>query len=428
MSLKKDKIIFVSLMLFSMFFGAGNLIFPPFLGQNAADSTVSAFIGFLITSVVLPVLGILVTVKFGGLENLSGKVNGKFALVFSVLLYLAIGPGLAIPRAASVPFEMAIAPYLSEGTSFAAMMLLYSFVFFAASAWLSYNPSKLVERMGTYLTPVLIFLLVFLFGAFVFAGDKSVISAQNGYEAGAFVKGFVEGYNTMDTLAALVFGIVVVNSFVSLGVNDKKEAIRYTYTSGLISGGILAVIYLMLTYMGMQSSGIYPVKDNGAWTLRNIVYQLFGNFGAILLAVIFTLACITTCVGLITSVSEFFSSLTKGKISYKKMVTAVTIFSFVVCNQGLTVILSISVPVLNAIYPTTIVLILLGLFYDFYKDNKLVFPLTVSGTAIISIIYAFLGLEQQLSFIPLYKIGFGWVSVALVLFIASLILGKIKSK
>jgi LIVCS family branched-chain amino acid:cation transporter len=163
MKLTKGQMVTVSFMLFSLFFGAGNLIFPPFLGQNAAHNTLPAILGFLITAVLLPVLGVVVVAQSEGLDKLGARVNGKFAIVFTVLIYLSIGPGLGIPRAASVPFEMAVAPYLPEGTSLSLFMLVYSLVFFAIAAWLAFNPSKLVDRIGRFLTPTLLTLIVFLF-------------------------------------------------------------------------------------------------------------------------------------------------------------------------------------------------------------------------------------------------------------------------
>ena len=192
-----------------MFFGAGNLIFPPFLGQNAGNQTLMSVIGFLITAVVLPVLGVIVVTQTEGLDALTSRVGKRFSVVFTVLLYFAIGPGLAIPRAASVPFEMSIAPYLSQNTNTLWWMIGSSVIFFIIAAWLSLNPSKLVDRLGTILTPVLIILLVLLFGAFVYMGDKSVAAAQPAYAQAPFIKGFCEGYLTMDAIAGLVFASVV---------------------------------------------------------------------------------------------------------------------------------------------------------------------------------------------------------------------------
>lgn len=429
MKLGKRKLLVVSVMLFALFFGAGNLIFPPFLGQNAGKNTLPAMLGFLMTAVILPVLGVAVVARFDGLEMLGQQVGRRFALVFTVLIYVSIGPGLGIPRAASVPFEMAVAPYLPEGTNTALCMAAYSLVFFLVAVWLCLNPGKLVDRIGRGLTPALLTLLTVLFICFLFRGETRVAAPQEDYMAAPFLKGFTEGYNTMDTIAALNFGLVISTTLGSFGLGEKRSRMRYTILAGILAGTILALVYAMLSYMGMCSSGVYAVQENGAWTLRCIVFQVFGRTGAVILAAIFTLACLTTCVGLINSISQYFSMLFK-KVSYRAWVYIITFFSFLVCNLGLNMILSISIPVLNAIYPVSIVLILLGLSHDLWKRNRFVYPMTVLGTAVVSTLYALsdagvpLGaLESVLHRLPLYKLGFGWLCVAAGMLVLSLVMG-----
>ena len=425
MKLSKKNMVLASC-LFSMFFGAGNLIFPPFLGQNAGHQTPMALLGFLVTAVVLPVLAVVVVARFDGLEKLGGQVGKAFGLVFALLVYLSLGPGLAIPRAASVPYEMSVAPYLSADAPVATLRVVYSLVFFALSLWLCLTPRKLIDRLGYVLTPSLLFLLVFLFISFLVRGETAVAAAQGDYATGAFAKGFVEGYQTMDALAGLNFGLVVVTTLGTFGVTEKKEQLRNTLHCGVLAGLLLAVIYAMLSYMGLASSGVYDIQDNGAWTLRCIVYQLFGEPGAILMAAIFTLACLTTCVGLINSISAYFHRLW-GKVSYKTWVYLITIFSFLVCNLGLNTILSISVPVLTATYPIAISLILLGLSHKFWEGNRLVYPVTVGLISVISIITA---ADQQglaiplLRWLPGYDAGFGWLLPGLMALGLSLLLGK----
>lgn len=207
MKLGKKKMLLVSFMLFSLFFGAGNLIFPPFLGQNAGDNTWIAIGSFLMTAVVLPVLGVVVVAKFGGLECLASRVNAKFAIVFTILIYLSIGPGLGIPRAASVPFEMAVAPYLPEDAKLSLWMFVYSFIFFFVAGWLALTPKKLVERIGKFLTPTLLILLVFLFVNFLFRGDMSVASAQETYSVNPMVKGFFRGVSNNGYNSSIEFWI-----------------------------------------------------------------------------------------------------------------------------------------------------------------------------------------------------------------------------
>lgn len=427
MKLGKKNLLVVSFMLFSLFFGAGNLIFPPFLGQNAGNHTVWAMLGFLVTAVVLPVLGVVVVAEFNGLDKLGQKVGKRFALIFTVLIYLSIGPGLGIPRAASVPFEMAVAPYMPQGTNTALWMFLYSLAFFLIALWLCLNPGKLVNRIGRVLTPMTLFFLCFLFFNFLFRGDVQVAAPSMAYQSGAFMQGFKDGYQTMDTIAALNFGLVITVTLSSFGIREKSGVIRYTVVAGTIAGSILACVYMMLTYMGMCSSGVYPVQDNGAWTLRCIVYQLFGDFGAVLLATTFTLACLTTCVGLINSISRYFSTLFE-KVSYKTWVWIIVVFSFLVCNLGLNAILSISVPVLDAIYPVSIVLIVLGLTDKLWRNHRFVYPFVVFGSSVESVLFAMYKLKlpmgalwQMCEKLPLFKEGFGWVGVAVVMLVISLV-------
>lgn len=435
MKLSKKNMLIISFMLFSLFFGAGNLIFPPFLGQSAGEHTLTAMIGFLITAVVLPVLGVIVVAEFDGLDKLGAMVDTKFALVFTLLIYLSIGPGLGIPRAASVPFEMAVAPYLPIEANKTLFMFLYSLVFFLVAMWLCLTPGKLVKRIGRVLTPSLLTLLVLLFVCFVLKGEVNVSSAIGMYETSPFLKGFLEGYNTMDTIAALNFGLVISTTLISFGLDKKNDRIRHTIYAGIFAGAILAGVYMMLSYMGMCSSGVYALQDNGAWTLRCIVKQIFGEFGAILLAAIFTLACLTTCVGLINSISQFFAMLFKNKINYTTWVIIISVFSFLICNLGLNMILSISVPVLNAIYPVSIVLIVLGLSNKLWRNNHYAYPLTIYGTAVVSLLYALenTGIEiavltNLIKQLPLYEEGFGWLSVTLVMLVISIVLNVIKPK
>ena len=434
MKLSKKKMLLISFMLFSLFFGAGNLIFPPFLGQNAGSAAIPAMIGFLVTAVVLPVLGVIVVAQFDGLDKLSRNVGKRFSAIFTLLIYLSIGPGLGIPRAASVPFEMAVAPYLPEGTDVGIWMVTYSFVFFLVALWLCLNPGKLVSRIGTFLTPSLLTLLCLLFVVFLFKGQTNIEKPQIIYMTAPFLQGFADGYQTMDTIAALNFGLVIATTLGAFGLKNKKDVIRNTVFAGIFAGSILAAVYMMLTYMGMCSSGVYPIQENGAWTLRCIVYQLFGDFGAIFLAAIFTLACLTTCIGLINSISQYFSVQFK-KLSYRQWVFVIVGVSFLICNLGLNAILSISIPVLNAIYPVSIVLIVLGLSHKLWENNSYVYPLSIAATGAVSILYSLDTAKVPLGFfsgilhkLPLYSMGFCWVCVAAAAIVISIIVNLVIRK
>ena len=425
----KKNLILLSLTLFSMFFGAGNLIFPPFLGQNAGVQSLPALIGFLITAVGFPVLGIAVVSRFNGLDVLAQKVHAKFGLFFAVLIYLSIGPLLATPRTATLPFEMAIMPLLPEGASTQLSLLLFTAGFFLIAWHLSRNPRKLVDHLGKILTPVLLLLILAVFAAAMLHPLGEAALPQLAYASAPLIQGFLEGYLTMDALAALNFGIVVSLNIRALGITDDREVMSTSMKAGCLAGIILAVIYIMLTMLGTSLSSM-PIGANGAQILTLAVTLLFGESGRWVMAFIFLLACMTTCVGLLTSCSEFFSSLTP-KINYSKWLLFLTLFALAVSNFGLSTILSISVPVLNMLYPMALVLILLGLGDPLYKANRLVYPLTIFSTGIVSVLsqldsmgFRIPGLTNLLNALPLASQSLGWITIALVMFILALFIGR----
>ena len=435
--LSRKDLLLVSLMLFSLFFGAGNLIFPPFLGQSAGTVTWIAMAGFFITAVGFPILGVVAVAKSEGLYNLAKRVNPLFAVVFTALIYLSIGPGLGIPRAGSLPFEMAVAPYLPVGVSKTLALFIFTLVFFSVAYWLALSPSKLVDRMGKVLTPTLLTLIAVIFISSLFKPLGSYGNPVVEYSSNPFLKGFLEGYLTMDTIAALNFGIVISIAIKSRGVTDEKNLISSSIKAGSIAGLLLIVIYSMLAHLGASSGSIYAATSNGAETLTNVMSHIFGAPGLVLLAVVFTLACLTTSVGLITSCSQYFSTLS-SKISYKSWVRILSLSSMTLANMGLNTILSISVPVLNAIYPIAIMLIVLGILNRYFNDNSIVYGLTILFTGVISIFDALsqVGLNigvvnNLLSKLPLYSEGLCWFVPALVGLslgvLISLVKGKAKS-
>lgn len=433
-NLSKKDLVLVSLMLFSLFFGAGNLIFPPFLGQAAGSATWVAMAGFFITAVGFPVLGVIAVAKSGGLYSLAKRVHPVFAAVFTVLIYLSIGPGLGIPRAGSLPFEMAVAPYLPEGVSVKLALFLFTLVFFVVAYWLSLSPAKLVDRMGKVLTPTLLLLISVIFIASVFRPLGGYGEATGEYMTSPFVKGFLEGYLTMDTIAALNFGIVIALAIKSRGVTDDKLVVSNSIKAGIIAGSLLIAIYAVLGHLGATSGARFGATENGAQTLTNVITYIFGKPGAVLLAVIFTLACLTTCVGLITSCSQYFVTLT-SKVSYKGFVRILALLSMGIANMGLTQILSISVPVLNAIYPIAIMLIVLGMMNKLFNGNVIAYRLTILFTGVVSIVDALEQVGVSIGVItkafeklPLYSQGLGWVVPAMVGLILGVILNLVKIK
>lgn len=418
-TLSKKDLLLVGLMLFSLFFGAGNLIFPPFLGQSAGASTWIAMVTFFVTAVGFPILGVVAVAKSGGLTNLAKKVNPVFATVFTVLIYLSIGPCLGIPRAGSLPFEMVVAPYLSPSISRTVALLVFTLVFFSVAYWLSLSPNKLINRMGKILTPTLLLLILVMFIGSFFKPLGDYGAATGEYMSVPLVKGFLDGYMTMDTIAALNFGIVIALVIKSKGITEEKFVVASTIKAGLIAGTLLITIYSLLAHLGAMSGGHFGATENGAQTLTNVTTYIYGKPGAVLLAAIFTLACLTTSVGLITSCSQYFVTLTP-KISYRNWVRILTLSSMVLANMGLTKILAVSVPVLVAIYPLAIMLILLALADNLFKGSTSVYRFTTLFTGVVSIIQALdqvgirLGVFTKMcGTLPLYEEGLGWVLPAI---------------
>jgi LIVCS family branched-chain amino acid:cation transporter len=430
--LSKQEFISISFLLFVLFFGSGNLIFPPMLGNQAGTSTFIALIGFAVTAVVFPMLGILAVSKTDGVKNLGNRVGPVFAVVYPAIIFLAIGPGIAIPRNGSLAFEMSVAPYLSEGSMILPARIIYTVLFFGLAYYLCLQPGKLVDRIGKVLTPILLgLILVFFIGA-VLTIPTDVAAPTATYDS-AFTTGFVEGYNTMDTLAALNFGLVIAMTIKNYKIKDERKIIKYTSGSALVAGTILLAVYAMLAYVGMISSNGNQEVSNGGRILFNVTNSVFGSFGALVLILIFTLACLTTAVGLITSVSEYFAELTNNKVTYKQWMFIYTVLSLVLANFGLNTILQFSLPILVAIYPPAIVLIVMALLQDVFQFNRLAYQTTIYTTFLISIISGLrsAGIELPVASdltekLPFFSEGLEWILPAIMVLVIMAIFSKMK--
>ena len=401
--------------LFSMFFGAGNLIFPPYLGAQAGTSAWTAFIGFAMSAVGLPVLGVIAVTVSGGLNALASRVHPKFAFVYIAVLYLAIGPCLAIPRTASTSFSMAGPPFLPESVPEAPVQLLYTIVFFLAASLVAMHPEKLTEYLGKRLTPVLLTLIAALFLAALVNPAGPAAAPAEAYASAAPVEGFLYGYQTMDTLAALNFGMIVALNVQALGVREEKAVTGETVFAGWIAGALLLAVYAMLTFVGRLSGTAFPGTADGTEVLMRTAEHLFGKAGALILALIFVIACFNTCVGLLSCCGKYFNGCFP-RIGYRAWVWGFAAVSAVLANVGLEAILLFSVPVLNAIYPLAILLIALA----FLKKALTRFPAVYPWTALLCGVSSVLTvLEQQglsipgvtglIHAIPGYAAGFGWL-------------------
>lgn len=416
----------VGLMTFALFLGAGNIIFPPTLGHDAGPAMWTAILGFLITGVGLPLLGVAAVASAGGNVRLMGnRVNPVFSVIFSVLTYLAIGPLLAIPRTSAVAYEIGVAPFLPEGArGSTTSLLIYSIIFFGIAFWLCLHPGKLVDRFGKILTPIMIVLLAVLLirGAIspLGNGGYSTATLEN-----PFSKGFLEGYNTMDTLAALVFGIVIANAVRELGITNKNMQAKIIIKSGIIAVTGLGLLYIGLTYLGATSGHVVGPYENGGQLITLMAKELLGQGGLILLSFAVTFACLTTGVGLITSCAEFFSNLTNNRLSYRLVLSVLVLFSVGITNFGLSTILKISVPLLVTLYPIAIVLIILTLTNTMFQGRRPVYVGGVIGAAVLSILdglsaagITFPAVTNALIQLPLMSgllsQGLGWIMPAII--------------
>ena len=421
MSLSKQ-IVAIGLMLFAMFFGAGNLIFPVFMGQSSGDNTIWATLGFLLTGVGLPILGVAAIGYSGGdMQDLASRVCKKYAIFFSVVLYITIGPAFAIPRTATTSFEIAIAPFFAPAMK---DMALYGFaaIFFLLSWWLSVSPSKLVDRIGKVITPALLLFLAVLFVAATLSpmGHWQAASAAYQDPLKALTQGFLDGYNTMDALASFVFGIIVVNAVRQFGVEDNKTVALLTLRAGVIAGACLGIIYVFLCFIGAASVSQLGMLENGANILVGVSTYYFGSFAQILMGLIVFLACFTTSVGLITSCGEYFNRLIPG-LNYKIWVTIFSVVSFATALFGLTTIIKAAIPVLMFLYPLTISLVILTFAHPLFGGYKAVYATGTLFTLVMALYdgihtagVSLDGLDTFMASLPLANHGMAWLPFCLL--------------
>ncbi|WP_373753980.1 branched-chain amino acid transport system II carrier protein [Neisseria weixii] len=426
----------VGLMLFALFFGAGNLIFPAFLGQQAGENWFSAMLGFLLTGAGLPLLGVIAIGYSNSrdVQVLASRVTPLYGILFASALYLAIGPLFATPRTATVSFEIGLAPYISEESKTLGLAL-FSLFFFGVAYWLSLSPGKLVGRIGKILTPALLVTIAILMGYAALNPMGALTVPQGDFAIRPFAKGILEGYGTMDALASLVFAIIVIDAVRAMGVDNRAELLRTTTIAGLVAASCLAVVYLMIGYMGATSVAGLGMQENGAAVLSKTAQYYFGNGGNILLSVIVFLACLSTAIGLIVANAEFFNRLCPG-ISYKTFVTIFTLVSMGFANKGLAGIISFSIPVLMLLYPLTVVIILLAFLHNLFGGGRIVYICTIFFTLIVGVLDAYkaaFGFSDETAAainnaLPLYDIGLGWVVPAVVGFILGCILNAVFKK
>lgn len=419
-ALKGRKLFLVGFTLFSMFFGAGNLIFPPDLGAKAGTNFWPAFLGLAISAVGLPVAGVIAVARADGLDKLAGRVHPVFAQVFMILIYLSIGPCLAIPRTASTSFAM-LTPLLGSS---AGLQLGYSVLFFSAAFLVALHPDRLTRWLGRLLCPCLLVLILILFGGCLLhpLAAAQYAAPTEAYRSAVVLQGVLYGYQTMDALAALNFGAVIAMNIRAQGVAREQDVQRSAIRAGLVAGGLLLVVYTMLGHAGALTGAAVPGLATGAEVLTVLAERLFGKAGLVLLAAIFMLACFNTCVGLIACVGEYFHTLLP-RIPYPALAAFFAAASMLIANLGLAEILRLSIPVLNALYPVAIVLIVLS-FVPELEQRRRVYPLCIGCTAVQSIAAALplSALSALANALPLAALGFGWVLPAVAGLLAGILL------
>lgn len=436
--------LYLGSMLFGLFFGAGNLIFPVHMGQEAGANVWPAIIGFLITGIGLPFLGIIAIGISGenGLFDLASRVHKGYGYFFTVALYLVIGPFFAMPRLAATSFEIGLTPFVAENQK-TLFLAIFSILFFALSWWFSRNPSKLLDYVGKFLNPLFLVLLAILIVMSFVKPMANIhdITVLGNYRNHAFFTGFQNGYNTLDVLASLAFGIIVVNTLKNKGVTKKSTITADTFKSGAVSVLLMGIIYSFLSLMGTMSMGKFDLSENGGIALAQIAHYYLGTGGSIILALIVVVACLKTTIGLTTAFSETFAELFPG-LSYSTLIAGVSIIPCIIANVGLTSIISYSTPVLMFLYPLAIILVLLGVSGPLFKNNPIVYQTVTIFTIIPAIIDGLksspawiqnAGITQKMiefakNTLPFFEIGMGWIVPAVFGLILGLGIYLIKEK
>ena len=426
----------VGITLFSMFFGAGNLILPPLLALQAGTSCVPAMVGFLVAAIGLPVLGIVAVALVGTARELTDRVHPMFSAVFVAAIYLSIGPCLAIPRTSSTAFEMLV-PLLPQDVPVGAARLVFSIAFFAAAYALAMRPGALTKLLGRITGPALLVLLVMVVGSSLLEPAGVAQAPVAPYDSAAPIQGFLSGYQTMDLLASLTFGIVIAENVRALGVTDSRGVMREVSRAGVVAGALMAVVYCGLAFVGASLGTVIPDATNGAVLLTTAATLHFGLAGTVIIAAIYLLACLNVCIGLISCCGTYFAETFGGatgaggasatgaasvtaekgplaRLTYPVWAAAFAIFSCFVSNFGLDAILTFSVPLLNALYPVSILLVAMGMAHGACDRHPLVWPWAVGVTTAVSVVASvrdafFAGVALPLDALPLADVGLGWV-------------------
>lgn len=433
----------VASLLFGLFFGAGNLIFPLHLGQLAGSNWGTAAVGFLITGVLLPLLSVLAVAitRANGVYDIGKPLGATFAVVFMVLIHATIGPLFGTPRTATVSFTVGVAPFVPKNMQTVAL-LVFSALFFLAAFAFSYHENDILSNVGKVLNPLFLALLFLVF-VVAFAnplGNPEAAPITVAYKHSALVNGFLEGYNTMDALAGLAFGVTVVTAVRSMGQKSAKSVSKVVAKSGVLAVSAIGLIYLLLILMGAMSLGHFKVSDNGGVAFSQIVNQYAGVFGQALLAFLLTITCLTTAVGLVAAFAQDFHKHFP-KVSYHAWLALSCGASFLTANFGLDQIIAWSTPMLMFLYPLSMVLIILSVCSPLFNKDGVVYFFVIVFTVVPAfgdMVVAFPSIVSQSAFgltvaylrssLPLANMGLSWLVPALVGAVIGLAVHYVRNK
>ena len=413
--------IVVGFALFSMFFGAGNVIFPPYLGFGAGTQWVNGFLFYFIADIGLALFALFTLLKVGGSENITGRIGSVASNILMSAIILCIGPMVAIPRTAATTFEMSVAPLIS-GVS----PVIFSVAFFIVVLLLSIRQSAVIDVVGKVLTPALLIGLLVLIIKGIISPLGSIVNPHVD-SSFVIVNGIKSGYQTMDVLAALAFGIIILKSAQEKGYSDARESSKMIRAASVIAGVLLLIVYFGLTYLGATSASLFSLGISRAELVIGIVERLLGKTGLVIFAVVVALACMTTAVALVSSAASFFEKLTKGRLSYATLVIIICVSSAVISNLGLDRIVAVASPILDIVYPPTLVLIALSWFGD--RLSRGVYRWAVIGALIASVLstLSLYGVSVPIvNTLPLASLGLGWIVPAAGFGIVAYVISRLR--
>lgn len=411
-------IIICGFALFAIFFGAGNLIFPPYLGVISGNNWGIANIAFLLSDPLLPILGVIVTALLGGqATDLGKRVSKHFSIIIGAISIILIGPLFAVPRTGATTHEIFVQSFVPSAPQW-----ITSLIFFGLTLYIAIHSHTVIDAIGKYLTPILLFILLLVFIAAVIQPNASF---QTTTSTGLFSQSFKEGYQTMDALGAALMAGVVISDLTRRGYTEKKEQHQMMFGVGIVSFILLALVYSSLTYAGATVSTVYDSTIQRPALLIGLIEQLLGSFGKVAMGIAVSFACLTTSVGLITTCGHYFSTLTNGKLEYKKIVVVSVVISFLLSLLGVDALLQLAVPVLSAIYPMVIALIFLSIFdryivYNWTYTGAVVGAFFIGGIQAIHLFSQMQGgnflseLAAWTNTLPLNQFGFEWLVPAII--------------